>query len=389
MAQSFAQRLASCLHLHNPRALRTARRHPFRPLIAVLEDRCVPSTLTVTSGADDASQPHTLRYAVTHARSGDTILLTAAIKGPIVLDHGELVLDRDLTIRGVPGGSATISGGGASRVFQVTTGAHVELKNLTITGGNGRAANPSVAEGFDGIGGGILNQAGTLTITDCTIAGDRADAGGGGIFTFPGTTTNITGTSFSGDAAGFGGAISNAGVLSIAGGAFRGNTAWASNGGALDSIGDVTIADATFSGNSAAFAGGAISDGGRVWLYRVAFSGNSAFVGGAISTIGTEQINDASFTSNVATFGGAISAVGNVQITGGTFSGNIAWSVGGAISNAGQMVVLGSQFESNSAGLSGGAISNAGTLSVGRSRFSRNQPDNINSPYTDLGGNQF
>ncbi len=71
-----------------PRSVnRPIRKKPLRVRLALeaLEDRCVPSTLTVTSSADDVTDHHTLRYAVAHAQSGDTILLTAAITAPIVL----------------------------------------------------------------------------------------------------------------------------------------------------------------------------------------------------------------------------------------------------------------------------------------------------------------
>ena len=37
----------------------------------MLENRCLPSTLPVTSAADDVTHPGTLRYAVAHAGNGD------------------------------------------------------------------------------------------------------------------------------------------------------------------------------------------------------------------------------------------------------------------------------------------------------------------------------
>jgi hypothetical protein len=67
-----------------------------------LEERRVPSTLPVTSILDDVTQRGTLRYAVAHATSGDTILMSRALKGaPIVLSHGELLLTRDVTIEAI------------------------------------------------------------------------------------------------------------------------------------------------------------------------------------------------------------------------------------------------------------------------------------------------
>src|SRR5438876_662020 len=104
------------------------------PRLEALEDRCVPSTLAVTRSNDDVTQRGTLRYAVAHAESGDTILLAADVKDtPIVLTQGELLLNQDVTIRGAGEVSETISGGGASRVFEVAAGAHVSLLNLTIS----------------------------------------------------------------------------------------------------------------------------------------------------------------------------------------------------------------------------------------------------------------
>src|SRR5262249_12281762 len=131
------------------RGRQTARKFPgrppprLRPQLEALEDRCVPSTLAVTSSIDDVTQHGTLRYAVAHAASGDTILLAADLaKTLVVLTQGELLLNQDVTIEGLPPNPVTISGGGNSRVFEVAANAHVTLSELTITDGNGVADNP-------------------------------------------------------------------------------------------------------------------------------------------------------------------------------------------------------------------------------------------------------
>ena len=87
-------------------------RRACRPRLTRLEDRVAFSTWTVSSSADDVTQNYTLPYAVAHAQNGDTILLTAAVKNPIVLTHGELVLSQDVTIESVPSRTPTISGDG-------------------------------------------------------------------------------------------------------------------------------------------------------------------------------------------------------------------------------------------------------------------------------------
>ena len=65
------------------------------------------------------------------------------------------------TIQG-PAAGVTVSGGNASRVFQLN-GCHGVISGLTITGG-------TVA----GSGGGLDNE-GTVTLTDCTVSGNTAN----------------------------------------------------------------------------------------------------------------------------------------------------------------------------------------------------------------------
>src|SRR5215468_10729264 len=97
----------------------------FRLRLEALEDRCVPSTLPVTSAVDDVNVQGTLRYDVAHAQSGDTILLTGAVKGGIVLNQGELVLNQNVTITTAGDQQIMISGGGNSRVFEVAADTNV------------------------------------------------------------------------------------------------------------------------------------------------------------------------------------------------------------------------------------------------------------------------
>ena len=186
--QQFSQR--KLRHVRSERPLE-GRRRAFRPRLLALEDRRLLSTLTVTSSADIATQNHTLRYAVAHAQSGDTIQITAAVKDPIVLTNGELVLNHNVTIESVPARTPTISGDGISRVFEISAGAQVSLENLNITGGNGVADNPSGSAGNDGLGGAVLNL-GTLSATGVGFLNNTASIGGGAIFTVAKSFTYIT-----------------------------------------------------------------------------------------------------------------------------------------------------------------------------------------------------
>jgi hypothetical protein len=137
------------------------------PQLLVLEDRLTPSTLPVTSVADNVNQPGTLRYDVAHAHSGDTILLTGAVQSGIVLTQGELLLKQNVTITSAGNHHIQISGDGLSRVFEVASGAQVSLSKLILTGGDG-VASPTRSDPKDGSGGALP-----------TTSRGRQDDGGG------------------------------------------------------------------------------------------------------------------------------------------------------------------------------------------------------------------
>src|SRR4051812_14239999 len=99
----------------------TFRRTPHRPrtprlAVEVLDDRCLPSTFTVTNLLDSGAGSLRAAVAAANANPGaDTI--DFATTGTIALTSGELDVTDSLTING-PGESAlTVRGGGVSRVF--------------------------------------------------------------------------------------------------------------------------------------------------------------------------------------------------------------------------------------------------------------------------------
>ena len=92
------------------------------------------------------------------------------------------------------------------RIFTVAAGIEVSISGLTITGGSGGGIFSS---GIFSSGGGIAN-AGTLTLTDCTLSGNSATGIGNGN--------------------GSGGGISNTGTLALTDCTLSGNTAIAGGG---------------------------------------------------------------------------------------------------------------------------------------------------------------
>ena len=181
------------------------------------------STLTVTKSTD--SGPGSLRAVIAGASSGDTIVFSQKLNGrTILLTSGELVVDRSLNIMGSAAQKLGISGGGKSRVFDVSGGAALSLSNLTITGG---AAEQ---------GAGIYNEAGSsLAIIQSTLSGNEASGGmtgnaqGGAIFNAAGARLSIQGSLLTGNQTdgtdqSFGGAVYNQGSVSIVGSTFKNNT---------------------------------------------------------------------------------------------------------------------------------------------------------------------
>ena len=104
------------------RAQRQPAGRRFRPRLEALEDRCVPSTLTVTNTLDYG--PGSLRYEIAQAESGKsgkvtTIDFAQGLHGTITLYYGQLNITRNVTIQGPGASLLTVSGGNSSRVFEV------------------------------------------------------------------------------------------------------------------------------------------------------------------------------------------------------------------------------------------------------------------------------
>src|SRR6476659_5081884 len=124
----------------HPSTSRPAAR--FRPQLESLDDRLVPSTLTVTNNLDSGAG--SLRAEIAAANPGDTVAFAPGMAGQTIqLTSDELVINKSLTIQGPGAGLLTITGGDTWRVFEVygsnTAGPTVQLSGLTITGGHAHA----------------------------------------------------------------------------------------------------------------------------------------------------------------------------------------------------------------------------------------------------------
>ncbi|MCH8242497.1 MAG: right-handed parallel beta-helix repeat-containing protein, partial [Planctomycetes bacterium] len=153
------------------------------------------------------------------------------------------------------GGFCIINQNNSENSFHVTTGSGTDataiLDGFTITGGNADGTNP------DDRGGGMHNDAGSPTVTNCTFKGNSA-VNGGGMFNV-GSDPTVTSCTISGNSA-------------------------INGGGTFNSSSSPTITNCTISGNSAI-------DGGGLWnestsnppVTNCTFAGNSAINGGGMA----------------------------------------------------------------------------------------------------------
>ncbi len=184
-----------------------------------------PDPTLVTNLQDDGVG--SLRWAIANAPPGSTITFAGSLRGTISRPSGtptngrDILIGRNLTIRGPGAGVLAISGGNAGRVFDVSKGVIVTISNLTIKNGEPGEGYPN--------GGGIYNE-GALTLTNSTVSGNRALDGGG-----------------------------------------------------IDNEGTLTLTNSTVSSNSASTSGGGIYNGGRLTLSNSTVSGNRAPAGADIA----------------------------------------------------------------------------------------------------------
>lgn len=340
-------------------------------LMALPAQKVRAATYTVNTNLDEedgscSDGDCSLRDAIQIAASGDTIDFDTSLAGQtITLTIDQLTVDKDLTIDGSALSTPLrISGNNARRVFYISGDVDVILSHLDIISGTADSAS----------GGGIYNE-GTLTITNCSIAGNSASYNNGGGIYNSGVLLVYTST-LTGNTGDYGGAIRNDNILDVFNSTFIDNSAqW---GGAVDNyVGEMVITNSAFYSNTATNNGGAITSGAPLTVTNSTFTGNSALSGGAIENheFASLTIEDSEFYSNTATNsgGGIINYDGTLEISNSRFQGNSAQD-GGGVSNQAILLITNTDFSGNTVTLEGGGIANytSGVTTVVSSTISGN-----------------
>jgi hypothetical protein len=202
-------------------------------LLSIWSTRITAATIAVTNTADSGAG--SLRAALASAANGDMIDATG-VSGTITLTSGELSITNGVSINCPGRANLAIDGNfpnTTNRVFQITNATTVSISGLTITNGNNH----------DGGGGGIQNIQSTLTLSNCSLVGNSAYPGGGGIMScFCGSSgaarLTLINCIISGNSAEVGGGIYNYGIvgpttLIVVGSTITNNFAGAAGGGGI------------------------------------------------------------------------------------------------------------------------------------------------------------
>lgn len=301
---------------------------------------------------------------------GDTANSDNPAEDDLGAQNGKINLTlTDVTFDSNTVNGATASQGGALYVLgaedtgdSVPDNATVTVNNSTFTGNK--------AEGAAGQGGAIYN-AGTLTVDGTRFENNTASAQGGAIYVHPKAELDVTNSYFKGNVGTAGGAIAMFG----------------DNGAAPEH----SISNTVFEGNTADRTGDKLGKGGAIAILQmdtpreqyttkldlngVTFIGNTSNgTGGAIhSEYGTLTITDATFSGNSAEQqGGAIYNDANSSITfkgDNLFTGNTA-AEGKDIYNEGTLDFAGTNTQ-----MDGGMVMADGTMTVANSQVNMAELD--------------
>jgi hypothetical protein len=322
-------------------------------LLAVKPHRVDAATLTVTNLNDDGAG--SLRATVAIAASGDTINIVPA--GTILLTSGHILIDKNLTINGAGRALSFINGNNVSHVFKVQANTLFTLSNVTLEQGPVRNFGLTAPNT-----GGAIHNAGTLTIFDSALNNNVAISGGGALYN-AGTAT-LTNVMLNKNAlynryCSYGGAILN------------------DTGATLDVI-ESTFSENVPSSLNNCGRSGALHNRGIARIQQSLFYKNITDLGGAISSEGANaslSVINSTIYQNTRAFGLATGG-GGIEVTSGTLtivhstiannytattSAELATSGGGLYIHAGSTVtVANSIFAGN-----GDRIHNNGTIIPG------------------------
>jgi len=275
-------------------------------------------TVQPNAGVNTADAACSLRDALQNAANitgaaitFDSTVFASAQTISIIAASGTLTIPANTSIIGPTSGSGysltnllTVKGGSAGTNFPVFTVdgdvANTTIANLTITGGNVTG----------GVGGGIQADPGSvLTVSHCTVSGNNAATGSGGVYTAGGTLTVIDSTISNNHGVAGGLSAGPGGSMTVLGSTISGNFASVFAGGIYNFQSTVTVTNSTIDSNTAVQVGGAIyNDSGALTLANSIVTGNTApsdaDIDGTYTDGGGNQVSTSVSLAPLASYGG-------------------------------------------------------------------------------------
>jgi predicted outer membrane repeat protein len=314
-------------------------------------------TCTVTVAASDAlGLVNEINAANANGASAEAICLTNSTY-TFASAANSIALPSITTPITIVGDGAILERGSAApqfRLFNVTATGSLTLQNMTVRNFNAGGGN-----------GGAIQNAGTVSLDGVTLTGNSARFGGG---IHSSGALNITNSTLSSNSAqeDAGAIYLNGGTLSISNSTLQSNSARYGSGVYLNN-GSATLISVTMRSNTANEQGaGVYQRAGTLSITSGLFESNTArFGNGVYVDAGTATISGAAFLNNIATEEGAAIAnrTGTLAVSSGTFTGNRA-RFGGALANGGTLTLTNSTFTNNTAVENGGAVYNTGTAAA-------------------------
>lgn len=206
-------------------------------------------------------------------------------------------------IKGKFSGNSAGQGGGA-----VYNAGKIELISGEFTNNGINGDNKTL------VGGALMNDGEIEKLETSTFKGNSALEKGGAIYNegkmsigknVSGAMGSYNSVIFKNNSAQDGGAIFNAGAITLQNTTFDGNTA--TNGGAIYNEGDLSLKNTTFNGNTATDGGALYNKNSALNLNNLKFTNNKADKGGAIyASNSTINLDNNEFKGNSAQKGGLI-----------------------------------------------------------------------------------
>ncbi len=215
-------------------------------------------------------------------------------------------------------------------------------------------------------GGGMNNHSGSSPkLNNCDFVGNKSETNGAGLYNDSMSNPILADCTFTENSAGWiGGAICNLDSSLIANNCmFIDNSAEHDSGGMSNLRGEPVVNNCTFSGNSAGWGGAMYNYTSSPMLTNCIFRENSARVyGGGISNYrSSPTITNCTFIGNLAKYsGGMENYKSSVIITNCRFSQNVATEIAGGMYNRyGDQTITNCTLTDNSAGSVGGGMQNS------------------------------